>query len=564
MSKTEVKKAMPIEATNFIEHEINKDILAGKIHGGIQTRHPPEPSGYLHIGHARNIVMNYGIAKKYGGVCNLRYDDTNPKKEKQEYVDALQEDVMWLGYKWNEIKYATDYFEQNYEIAVKLIKEGKAYVCDLSTEELSETRGTLTEPGKESPYRNRSVEENLELFERMKNGEFEQGTRCLRAKIDMAHPNMHMRDPVIYRIQYMDHHRIGRSWNIYPSYDFSHPLDDCLEGVTHSICGLEFEEHRPLYNWVVENSGLENKSRQIEYSNLLIKNTVSGKRNIKKLVEEGIVWGWDDPRLITLRALRRRGILPESIVDFVVAAGLSKTTTICERDMLDYFVRNTLNEKARRVMAVLDPIKLVITNYEGDGEEILLEDYPQKGEETTKRTYTFGRELWIERSDFEVTPPPKYHRLYVGNKVRLKGAYVVTCTGYDLNDDGSVKCVYAEYDKDTKSGSGTEVKVKGTIHWLNANHATKVEVRKFDNLLAETEEGSTSERAEMGEVEYNRDSVHINKNAYVESGVDYNLKDRYQFMRNGYYALDSVDSKPEALVFNEVVGLKGSYKHEAK
>lgn len=564
MSKTEVKKAMPIEATNFIEHEINKDILAGKIHGGIQTRHPPEPSGYLHIGHARNIVMNYGTALKYGGICNLRYDDTNPKKEKQEYVDALQEDVMWLGYKWNEIKYATDYFKQNYEIAVKLIKEGKAYVCDLSTEELSETRGTLTEPGKESPYRNRSVEENLELFERMKNGEFEQGSRCLRAKIDMAHPNMHMRDPVIYRIQYMDHHRIGRSWNIYPSYDFSHPLDDCLEGVTHSICGLEFEEHRPLYNWVVENSGLENKSRQIEYSNLLIKNTVSGKRNIKKLVEEGIVWGWDDPRLITLRALRRRGILPESIVDFVVAAGLSKTTTICERDMLDYFVRNTLNEKARRVMAVLDPVKLVITNYEGAGEEILLEDYPQKGEETTKRSYTFGKELYIERSDFEVTPPPKYHRLYVGNKVRLKGAYVVTCTGYDLNDDGSVKCVYAEYDKDTKSGSGTEVKVKGTIHWLNAAHATKVEVRKFDNLLAENEEGSTSERAEMGEVEYNRDSVHINKNAYVESGVDYKQEDRYQFMRNGYYALDSVDSKPEALVFNEVVGLKGSYKPEVK
>ena len=388
----ENKKAEPIEATNFIENEINKDILAGKIHGGIQTRHPPEPSGYLHIGHVRNIVLNYGTALKYGGICNLRYDDTNPIKEKQEFVDALQEDVLWLGYKWNAIHYATEYFQQNYEIAVKLIKEGKAYVCDLSPEELSATRGTLTEPGTNSPYRNRSVEENLDLFERMKNGEFEQGSRCLRAKIDMASPNMNMRDPVIYRIQYLNHQRIGRSWNIYPSYDFSHPLDDCLEGVTHSICGLEFEDHRPLYNWVVENSGLPNHSRQIEYSNLMIKNTISGKRNIKKLVEDGVVWGFDDPRLITLRGLRRRGVLPESLIDFVRAAGFGKTTTICERSMLEHFIRNTLNEKSKRVMAVLDPIKLVITNYEGEDEEIELTDYPQK-EESTKRKYYFGREL---------------------------------------------------------------------------------------------------------------------------------------------------------------------------
>lgn len=553
------KKAEVIEATNFIENEINKDILAGKVYGGIQTRHPPEPSGYLHIGHVRNIVLNYGTALKYGGVCNLRYDDTNPIKEKQEFVDALQEDVLWLGYKWNQIKYATDYFQQNYEIAVKLIKEGKAYVCDLSPEELSATRGTLTEPGVNSPYRDRSVEENLDLFERMKNGEFEQGSRCLRAKIDMASPNMNMRDPVIYRIQYLNHQRIGRSWNIYPSYDFSHPLDDCLEGVTHSICGLEFEDHRPLYNWVVENSGLENHSRQIEYSNLMIKNTISGKRNIKKLVEDGVVWGFDDPRLITLRGLRRRGVLPQSLIDFVRAAGFGKTTTVCERSMLDHFIRNTLNEQAKRVMAVLDPIKLVITNYNGSDEEIELEDYPQK-QESSKRKYYFGRELYIERSDFEITPPPKYHRLYVGNKVRLRGAYIITCTGYDLNEDGSIKCVYAEYDKDTKSGSGSEVKVKGTIHWLNANYVKPCEVRTFYNLLADEESASTNERTVQAEININEHSVDINKNALVESLVEYSQEDRYQFMRNGYYALDNKDSTAENLVFNQVVGLKDSYK----
>lgn len=554
-----IKKAEPIEATNFIENEINKDILAGKIHGGIQTRHPPEPSGYLHIGHVRNIVLNYGTALKYGGICNLRYDDTNPIKEKQEFVDALQEDVLWLGYKWNAIHYATEYFQQNYEIAVKLIKEGKAYVCDLSPEELSATRGTLTEPGTNSPYRNRSVEENLDLFERMKNGEFEQGSRCLRAKIDMASPNMNMRDPVIYRIQYLNHQRIGRSWNIYPSYDFSHPLDDCLEGVTHSICGLEFEDHRPLYNWVVENSGLPNHSRQIEYSNLMIKNTISGKRNIKKLVEDGVVWGFDDPRLITLRGLRRRGVLPESLIDFVRAAGFGKTTTICERSMLDHFIRNTLNEKSKRVMAVLDPIKLVITNYEGEDEEIELTDYPQK-EESTKRKYYFGRELYIERSDFEITPPPKYYRMYVGNMVRLFGAYIVKCTGYDLNEDGSVKTVYAEYDKLTKSGSGSQVKVKGTIHWLNAKYAKPCEVRTFYNLLADEESASTNERTVQDEIKINEHSVDINKKALVESLIDYNLDDRYQFMRNGYYALDNKDSTAENLVFNQVVGLKDSYK----
>ena len=555
------KKAKVIEATNFIEQEINKDILAGKIHGGIQTRHPPEPSGYLHIGHVRNIVLNYGTALKYGGICNLRYDDTNPLKEKQEFVDALQEDVLWLGYKWNKIYYATDYFQQNYEIAVKLIKEGKAYVCDLSPEELSATRGTLTEAGTNSPYRDRSVKENLELFERMKNGEFEQGSRCLRAKIDMASPNINMRDPVIYRIQYLNHQRIGRSWNIYPTYDFSHPLDDCLEGVTHSICGLEFEDHRPLYNWVVENSGLKNHSRQIEYSNLMIKGEISGKRNIKKLVEDKVVCGWDDPRLITLRGLRRRGVLPESLIDFVVAAGFAKTTTICERSMLDYFIRNTLNQKAKRVMAVLDPVKLTITNFEGE-EAVLLADYPQK-EETAYRTYKFTKNLLVERSDFMVEPDKKFHRLYVGNEVRLSGAYIVKCTGYKQDENGNVVEIFAEYDKDTKSGTeGANRKVKGTIHWLSEKYSTKCEVRNFESLLLSEEDGSTSERGDMGEVRLNPNSKVVNQNAFVESLTGFNHEERYQFMRNGYYALDSVDGNENNLVFNRVVDLKGSYKPE--
>ena len=561
-----MEKKVPntIEATNFIEQEINKDILAGKVFGGIQTRHPPEPSGYLHIGHVRNIVLNYGTAEKYGGICNLRYDDTNPLKEKQEFVDALQEDVLWLGYKWNEIKYATDYFQQNYEIAVKLIKEGKAYVCDLSPEELSKLRGTLTEPGKNSPYRDRSVEENLDLFERMKNGEFEQGSRCLRAKIDMASPNMNMRDPVIYRIQYLDHQRIGRSWNIYPSYDFSHPLDDCLEGVTHSICGPEFEDHRPLYNWVVENSGLKNHSRQIEYANLYIKGVILGKRFIKKLVNEGKVSGFDDPRLHTLRGLRRRGVLPESLIDFVNAAGISKSVSQIDPAMLDYFIRSTLNKVSRRVMAVLDPVKLVITNYDGEGEEVTLDDYPQN-EESTKRSYVFGKELYIERSDFEITPPPKYHRLYVGNEVRLMGAYIIKCTGYDVDENGNVTCVYAEYDKETKSGSGCTKKVKGTIHWINANKADEVEVRLFDNLILPKEETDLSggKEQEAEEDQINPNSIKIIEKAYVEGGIDYNEESRYQFVRNGYFCLDK-DTTEKKMVFNRVVGLKDSYKPETK
>ena len=377
---------MEIEATNFIEDIKNKDLKEGRC-DHVQTRHPPEPSGYLHIGHVRNIVLNYGLAEKYGGICNLRYDDTNPQKESQEFVDSIQDDVHWLGYNWHEIHYATEYFQMNYEVAVKLIKEGKAYVCDLSPEQVSEYRGTLTEPGKNSPYRDRSVEENLDLFERMKNGEFEAGSRCLRAKIDMASPNMNMRDPVIYRIQYLNHQRIGRSWNIYPTYDFSHPLDDCYEGVTHSICGPEFEDHRPLYNWVVENSGLKNHSRQVEYANLYIKGAILGKRFIKKLVQDGLVTGFDDPRLYSLRGLRRRGVLPNSLKNFVLAAGISKRNSLIDPEFLNHFIRDELNQVSKRVMAVLNPIKLVINNWEeGKEEEIELEDYPQN-ENTTKRKY---------------------------------------------------------------------------------------------------------------------------------------------------------------------------------
>lgn len=554
------KKSEPIEATNFIENEINKDILDGKVNSCVQTRHPPEPSGYLHIGHVRNIVLNYGLAKKYNGICNLRYDDTNPSKESQEFVDGIQKDVLWLGYKWDNIFYATDYFQQNYEIAVKLIKEGKAYVDHLSPEEVSKYRGTLTEPGKNSPYRERSVQENLDLFERMKNGEFPAGTCALRAKIDMSNPNINMRDPVIYRIQYLHHQRIGDTWKIYPSYDFSHPLDDCLEGVTHSICGPEFEDHRPLYNWVVDNSGLKNKSRQIEYANLYLDGVILGKRFIKKLVNDGKVSGFDDPRLYTICGLRRRGVLPESLINFVNAAGISKSVSTIDPAMLDYFIRATLNQKSKRVMAVLDPIKLVITNIE-EGQEIDIElsDYPQN-QETTKRKYSFGRNIYIERSDFEIVPPAKYRRLYVGNEVRLNGAYIVKCTGYETDDNGNVTVVYAEYDPETKSGSECTKKVKGTIHWVNQEHCKNIECRLFENLTLPKEESSLAGGKEQtaDEDQFNPNSLTI-VNAVIEDAVEFNQEDRYQFLRTGYFCLDT-DSTKDKLVFNRTVGLKDSYK----
>lgn len=546
-----------VEATNFIEEIINKDLEDGRFNA-IQTRHPPEPSGYLHIGHVRNIVLNYGIAEKYNGVCNLRYDDTNPTKESQEFVDAIQEDVKWLGYHWNEIHYATDFFQKNYEYAVKLIKDGKAFVCDLSPEELSKSRGTLTEPGIESPYRNRSIEENLDLFERMKNGEFPAGSRCLRAKIDMASPNMNMRDPVIYRIQFAHHQRIGDKWCIYPSYDFSHPLDDALEGVSHSICGPEFEDHRPLYNWVIENCGVPNKSRQVEYANLYIKGAILGKRFIKKLVQDGKVCGFDDPRLYTIRGLRRRGVLPESLKEFVRAAGISKSNSLIEPAFLEHFIRDDLNRVSKRVMAVLNPLPLEITNFDGE-EEVLLEDYPQN-EQTTSRKYYFGKNLLIEKEDFIKEPDPKFYRLYVGAKVRLKGAYIVTCTGFDEDENGNVTKVYAEYDPETKSGTNCTVKVKGTIHWINPNHAEKIEVRLFDNLVeeesAELVEGQ--ERA-VDDYKINPNSIITIENAYIEDNLNVNFEERYQFMRNGYFCLDQ-DSTEDKKVFNRTITLKETKK----
>ena len=548
------------EPRNYIENIIVKDLNDGRCNH-VQLRHPPEPSGYLHIGHVRNIILNYGTAEYFGGVCNLRYDDTNPLKESQEFVDSIQEDVQWLGYKWKDIHYATEYFQKNYEVAVKLIKEGKAYVCDLSPEELSKTRGTLTSPGINSPYRDRSVEENLELFERMKNGEFEAGKCCLRAKIDMASPNMNMRDPVIYRIQYHEHQRIGRTWNIYPSYDFSHPLDDAIEGVSHSICGPEFEDHRPLYDWVVENSGIENKPRQVEYANLYIKGVILGKRFIKQLVNDGKVSGFDDPRLFTLRGLRRRGVLPESLKDFVMATGVSKAVSLIDPAYFEHFVRNTLNNVSKRVMAVVDPIKLVITNYPEDKEEdIVLEDYPQN-ENSTTRTYKFGRELYIERSDFMKEPIPKFFRMFKGNKVRLKGAYIVECTGFEEDENGNIT-VFATYDENTKSGSDCNVKVKGTIHWLNQKHAKQVEVRLIDNLVAEESQDMVEgqEHAVNGFV-LNPNSLQIIENAYVED-IDFNFEERYQFLRNGYFALDK-DSTDEKLVFNKTIGLKDTYKPQS-
>ena len=544
---------MEIKADNFIEDIVIKDLESGTI-SAVQTRHPPEPSGYLHIGHVRNIMLNYGIAKKFGGVCNLRFDDTNPAKESQEFVDSIKDDVHWLGFDYKDIHYATDYFQQNYEIALKLIKEGKAYVCDLSPEELSATRGTLTQPGTNSPYRDRTVEENLDLFERMKNGEFPQGSRCLRAKIDMASPNINMRDPVIYRIQYGNHQHIGRSWNIYPSYDFSHPLDDALEGVTHSICGLEFEDHRPLYNWVIENSGLKNRPKQVEYANLNIEGVVIGKRHIKRFVNEGKISGFDDPRIYTLRGLKRRGVLPESLLDFSREAKVSKTNTVCEMAFFEHFVRDRLNQVSKRIMAVLKPIKLIITNYpEGQEEDIILEDFPQN-ETTTTRTYKFGRELWVEAEDFLQVPVPKFHRLYPnGPNVRLKGAYIINCTGFDTDENGNTTTIYATYDPATKSGTDCTVKAKSTIHWLNARHAKPVEVRLFENLTIGTE------KDENGEYIFNPNSLTVLQNALVEDGLTFTAEERYQFLRNGYFCLDK-DTTPEKIVFNRTATLKDTKK----
>ncbi len=557
--ENEVKKEeKEIVSKNFIEQIIDKDISEGRCKKVI-TRFPPEPNGYLHIGHAKSILLNSGLANKYGGQFNLRFDDTNPTKEKTEFVQSIEEDVRWIGGNFEDrVFFASDYFDQMYEAAVKLIKKGKAFVCDLTPEQMREYRGTLTEPGKNSPYRERSIEENLDLFERMKNGEFDDGTKVLRAKIDMTSPNMNMRDPIIYRIARMTHHNTGDKWCIYPMYDFAHPIEDAIEGITHSICTLEFEDHRPLYDWVVTELEYENPPKQIEFAKLYLTNVVTGKRYIKKLVEEGIVDGWDDPRLVSISALRRRGFTPESIRMFMELCGVSKSNSSVDYAMLEYCIREDLKAKATRVNAVLDPIKLIITNYPEGKEEYLEAPNNQENEEMGTRTIPFSRELYIEREDFMIEPPKKYFRLFPGNEVRLMNAYFVTCTDYKTDEQGNVTEVYCTYDPETKSGSGFSArKVKGTIHWVSAPHAIQVEARLYENLVDE-EKGVYNDDGTMN---INPNSITVMDHCYVEPSLaDAKGLERFQFLRNGFFCVDSKDSTKDHLVFNRIASLKSSYK----
>ena len=541
---------------NFIEMMIDKDLAEG-VYDTVHTRFPPEPNGYLHIGHAKSILLNYGLAQEYGGKFNMRFDDTNPTKEKIEFVNSQLEDIKWLGADWEDrLFFASDYFEQMYEGAVKLIKKGKAYVSDLSADEIREYRGTLTEPGKEDPGVHRSIEENLQLFEDMKNGKFADGEKVLRARIDMASPNMNMRDPVIYRVAHMTHHRTGDKWCIYPMYDFAHPIEDAVEGITHSICTLEFEDHRPLYDWVVRELEYERPPRQIEFAKLYLKNVVTGKRYIKKLVEDGIADGWDDPRLVSISALRRRGYTPESIKMFVDLCGVSKAHSIADMAMLEYCIREDLKLKRPRMMAILDPVKLVIDNYEGDG-EMLEAANNLENEALGSRMIPFSKELYIEREDFMIDPPKKYFRLFPGNEVRLMNAYFVKCVNYETDADGNVTVVHCTYDPETKSGSGfTGRKVKGTIHWVDAKSAVPVEVRLFENIVDE-EKGVYNE--EDGSINVNPDSRKI-VTAYVEPDLaKAKAFESFQFVRNGFYCVDYKDSKEGAPVFNRIVSLKSSF-----
>ena len=543
---------------NFIEQIIDQDLAEGK-YDTICTRFPPEPNGYLHIGHAKAILLNYGLAQQYHGKFNLRFDDTNPTKEKEEFVDSIKEDVAWLGADWGDrLYFASNYFPQMYEAAVKLIKKGKAFVCQLSAEEIREYRGTLSEPGKNSPYRDRSIEENLRLFEEMKEGKYEDGSMVLRARIDMASPNINMRDPVIYRVAHMTHHNTGDDWCIYPMYDFAHPIEDAIEGVTHSICTLEFEDHRPLYDWVVRELEYEKPPKQIEFAKLYLTNVVTGKRYIKKLVEDGIVDGWDDPRLVSIAALRRRGFTPESIRMFVDLCGVSKANSSVDYAMLEYCIREDLKLKRPRVMAVLDPIKLVIDNYPEDQVEYF--DVPNnlENEELGTRKVPFARELYIEREDFMEEPPRKYFRLFPGNEVRLMNAYFVRCTGFVKNEQGEVTEVHCTYDPETRSGSGfTGRKVKGTIHWVAAKTAVQAEVRLYENIIDE-EKGVYNED---GSLNLNPNSLTVRRECYLELSLG-NAKpyDSFQFVRNGYFCVDSHDSREDQLVFNRIVSLKSSFK----
>lgn len=546
---------------NFIEMIIEKDLAEG-ICTKVITRFPPEPNGYLHIGHAKSILLNYGLAKKYGGQFNLRFDDTNPTKEKTEFVESIAQDVRWLGADFEDrLFFASDYFGEMYEAAIRLIKKGKAFVCDLTADEIREYRGTLTEPGKNSPYRDRSIEENLRLFEGMKNGEFPDGSKVLRAKIDMASPNINMRDPVIYRVARMTHHNTGDAWCIYPMYDFAHPIEDAVEGVTHSICTLEFEDHRPLYDWVMIECGYkkspEDTPKQIEFAKMYLTNVVTGKRYIKRLVEDGTVDGWDDPRLVTIAALRRRGFTPESLKLFMELCGVSKSNSSVDYAMLEYCIREDLKLKKSRVMAVVDPVKLVIDNYpEGVTEDVTVSNNPEN-EALGSRTVPFGRELYIEREDFMIEPPKKYFRLFPGNEVRLMGAYFVRCTGFDTDAEGNVTCVHCTYDPATKGGECADRKVKGTIHWVNAATAVPATIRLYENLVDE-EKGVYDE--ETGKVNVNPNSLVI-REGFVEPSVAGAVAfDTFQFLRNGYFCVDCKDSTPEKLVFNRVCSMKSSYK----
>ncbi len=549
---------MASESRNFIEQIIDRDLASGKVET-VCTRFPPEPNGYLHIGHAKSILLNYGLASEYNGRFNLRFDDTNAKKEKTEFVESIKADIAWLGADWEDrLYFASDYFDQMYECALKLIRKGKAYVCDLTAEEIRAYRGTLTEPGKNSPYRERSVEENLKLFQEMKDGVYEDGTKVLRAKIDMSSPNMNMRDPVIYRVARVHHHNTGDKWCIYPMYDFAHPIEDALEGVTHSICTLEFEDHRPLYNWVVDECEFEKKPQQIEFAKMYVTNVVTGKRYIKRLVEDGIVDGWDDPRLVTIAALRRRGFTPESIRMFVELAGVSKANSSVDYAMLEYCIREDLKMKRPRVMAVLDPVKLIIDNYPEDEMEELDIDNNLENPDLGTRKVPFGRELWINRDDFMVEPPKKYFRLFPGNEVRLMGAYFVKCVGYDTDENGNVTAVHCTYDPETKSGSGfTGRKVKGTIHWVAAKTAFRAEVRLFENLIDE-EKGVYNED---GSLNLNPNSRVVLQDCYLEPSLkDAKAYDSFQFVRTGFFNVDCRDSKEGEPVFNRIVSLKSSFK----
>ena len=551
------KEDKEVVSRNFIEQIIDKDLAEG-VYDTVHTRFPPEPNGYLHIGHAKSILLNYGLAKQYGGKFNMRFDDTNPTKEKTEFVDSIKADIEWLGADWEDrLFFASDYFGEMYEGAVKLIKKGKAYVSDLTAEQMREYRGTLTEPGKDDPSRDRSVEENLALFENMKNGVYADGEKVLRAKIDMTSPNMNMRDPIIYRVAHIAHHNTGDKWCIYPMYDFAHPIEDAIEGITHSICTLEFEDHRPLYDWVVRELEYENPPKQIEFAKMYLTNVVTGKRYIKKLVEDGIVDGWDDPRLVSIAALRRRGFTPDSIKKFVDLCGVSKSNSSVDYAMLEYCIREDLKMKAKRVMAVLDPIKLVIDNYPEDMTEMLPVVNNLENPDLGEREIPFGREIYIERDDFMEEPPKKYFRLFPGNEVRLMNAYFVKCTGFEKDENGNVTVVHCTYDPASRGGNSPDGrKVKGTIHWVPVKEAVKVEARLYENIIDE-EKGVYNED---GSLNLNPNSLTVLKECFVEPALlGAKAYDSFQFVRNGFFCVDSKDSKEDAMVFNRIVSLKSSY-----